>query len=77
VIWFFTRGAGERRSCETRLSFDGPGFELIVEDNGGGHVEQFSDLGLLLARKRELYAAWRAVGWRNKTGRLPPRARPL
>lgn len=77
MIWFFTRGTHERRSCETRLAPDGPGYELVVHDGHGSHVERFSDLGVLLAREQELYAAWRAVGWKDKTGRLVAAGAPL
>lgn len=64
MIEFFRHESGERRSCETRLAFEGTGFELVVEDASGTHVEQFKDLGRLLAREHQLQAAWRALGWR-------------
>jgi hypothetical protein len=64
MIEFFRHESGQRRSCETRLAFEGRGFELVVEDASGTHVEQFFDLGRLLAREHQLQTAWRALGWR-------------
>lgn len=74
MIEFFRRESGERLSCETRLAFDGPGYELVVEDASGSHVERYGDLGRLLAREHELLAAWRALGWRSQAGRSVRRA---
>jgi hypothetical protein len=65
VIWFFARGSHERRSCETRLAFDGDGYELVVQDEDRSRVEVFDELRPLLAREHELLAAWRALGWRT------------
>ena len=65
MVWFFGRGY-ETRSCETRLADDGLGYELVVTDAGGVHVEKFADLSRMLAREHELLAAWRAQGWREK-----------
>lgn len=66
MVCFYTR-AEERRSCETRLAADGPGYELVVQD-AVTQVEKFSDLGKLLAREHELLTAWRAQGWRTVVG---------
>jgi hypothetical protein len=46
VMWFFARGAHERRSCETRLAFDGTGakdrsrVERFDESRPPAHIEQ-------------------------------------
>jgi hypothetical protein len=60
----FYEYSGRRRSCETRLSADGIGFELVVTDLDEHHVERFDDIAALLAREHELLAAWKALGWR-------------
>lgn len=64
MVWFYSRGA-DTRTCETRLALDGQGYELIVTDADGPHVERFNELSNLLAREHELLAAWRAQGWRE------------
>ena len=64
MVWFYARGA-ERRSCETRLSADGDGYELVVQDGSATHVESFASLRDLLSREHELLSAWRAQGWRT------------
>jgi hypothetical protein len=70
VIWFFVLGH-ERRVSETRLALEGDGYELIVSDSSGNHVEHFTELPKLLAREHELVAAWRAQGWRPTTVKVP------
>jgi hypothetical protein len=70
MVWFYVRGR-QRRSCETRLSLDGAGYELVVTDARGCHAERFDDLARLLAREHELLAAWRALGWRDVTASRP------
>jgi hypothetical protein len=67
MVWFFVRGSGERRTCETRLAEGGEGYELVTTDATGVHVEVFPDLYALLAREHELLGAWRAMGWRPET----------
>ena len=70
MIWFYTRGS-EIRTCETRLAADGEGYELIVTDSAGVHVETFTDMAQLLAREHEILSAWRALGWRDTGARVP------
>lgn len=64
VVWFYTRGA-HTRSVETRIALDGVGYELVVTNEKGSHIESFQRLPDLLAREHELLAAWRAEGWRQ------------
>jgi hypothetical protein len=71
MVWFYSRGA-DKRSCETRLALDGQGYELIVTDADGVHVERFDELSNLLAREHELLAAWRAQGWREASAQPGP-----
>lgn len=66
VIWFYVLGQ-ERRVCETRLAAEEDGFELIIGDSSGSHVEHFRDLPELLRREHEVLAAWRAQGWQPTT----------
>jgi hypothetical protein len=75
MVWFYVRG-GERRSCETRLAADGDGYELVIEDATGAHVEAFDRLTRLLAREHELLSAWRAQGWRSVKDVRSRRASP-
>lgn len=63
MVWFFVRGR-DQRSCETRLAAADAGFELIINDGSGDHVETFADIAKLLSREHEVVAAWRAQGWR-------------
>jgi hypothetical protein len=63
MVSFYVRGQ-ERRSCETRLAEDDHGYELVLNDAAGSHIERFLTLRKLLAREHELFAAWRAQGWR-------------
>ena len=67
VIYFFRRGP-DRRSCETRLRTDGPGYELVVTDGDESYVESFVDVAPMLAREHELLQAWRAQGWHDDRG---------
>ena len=53
MVWFYSRGA-DTRTCETRLAVDSQGYELIVTDAEGVHVERFDELANLLAREHEL-----------------------
>lgn len=74
MVWFYARGS-ERRSCETRMAAAAEGYELVVEDATGTHIELFVELPRLLAREHELLSAWRAQGWRLVTdarSRRPP-----
>lgn len=66
LVWFFVLGQ-DKRCCETRLAADGDGYELVVTDRSGEHVEHFAELSDLLSREHELLAAWRAQGWRSTT----------
>jgi len=64
VLYFFRRGK-ERRVCETRLRQDGPGYELVISDDGTSRTEAFTQLAAMLSREHELLQAWRAQGWRD------------
>jgi hypothetical protein len=66
VVSFYHLG-NERRFCETRLTADGSGYELVIVEDGREHVEQFDNVPDLLSREHELLAVWRAQGWRNAT----------
>ena len=65
MIWFFTREGHDRRSCETRLAFDGNGYELVVREGDRMRIERFHELSALLAREQELLQAWQSLGWRG------------
>lgn len=64
MVWFYALGSA-RRICETRLAVEGEGYELVITDSSGTHVERFPELSQLLSREHELLAAWRAQGWRS------------
>lgn len=64
MVWVCALGS-QRRSCETRLALDGVGYELVIIEETGMRIEQFSDIPKLLSREHELFAAWRAQGWRE------------
>jgi hypothetical protein len=69
MLYVFTRGS-HRKTCETRLSADGAGFELVVAEDGVEHVDRYMSMERLLAREHELLQAWRAQGWSE-----PPQAK--
>jgi hypothetical protein len=60
----FRRGPAVR-SCESRVSPDGEGYELVVTRDGASHVEAFSSLDALMTRERELMSGWREHGWQE------------
>lgn len=63
MLYVFVRGS-ERKTCETRLSSDGEGYELVViAEDGVERVDRYSTMDRLLAREHELLQAWRAQGW--------------
>jgi hypothetical protein len=62
MLYVFTRGQ-QRKTCETRLSGDSDGFELVVVEDGIEHVDRFPTIDRLLSREHELLQAWRAQGW--------------
>lgn len=64
MLYVFVRGA-HRKTCETRLSADGNGYELVVSEDGIEHVDRYTSMERLLAREHELVQAWRAQGWRE------------
>ena len=64
MVYFFRRG-DVRLSAETRLDPDGPGFQLVIVENGETRIESFTELPKLLAREHELLQAWRAQGWQD------------
>jgi hypothetical protein len=72
VIYFFRKGT-DARTCETRLSAEKGGYELVVTDGGVTTTEPFENLADMLAREHELVQAWRATGWRE-VGRPHKRA---
>jgi hypothetical protein len=67
MLYVFIRGE-QRKTCETRLSADGDGFELVVAEEGVEHIDRFSTIERLLSREHELLQAWRAQGWTQPTG---------
>ena len=76
MIYFLKRGT-ETMACETRLSPEGDGYELVVTRSDGIQVEPFTELADMLAHEHELLLAWRAQGWRDEfatrsIGRLRP-----
>ena len=66
--YVFVRGS-ERKTCETRLSADGTGYELVVAEDGVERVDHYSAMDRLLAREHELLQAWRAQGWTEPQGK--------
>lgn len=64
MVYFFRRGDAKLTS-ETRLNPDGPGYQLVIDENGTTHIESFDTLPQLLAREHELLLEWRAQGWRD------------
>ena len=62
MLYVFVRGS-ERKTCETRLSADGAGYELVIAEDGVERVDRYSTMDRLLAREHELLQAWRAQGW--------------
>lgn len=64
VLYFFRRG-DSRLSCETRLNPDGPGFQLVIVENGDSRIEDYAELPALLSREHQLLQAWRTQGWRD------------
>jgi hypothetical protein len=72
MIYFFQKG-GVTLTCETRLNPNGPGYELVVNENGGERIEPFETLEGMLTREHELLLGWRAQGWRD-SGAPAPRA---
>jgi hypothetical protein len=66
MIYFFKRGV-ETIACETRLSPEGQGYELVVTTGDKVQLESFTNLADLLAYEHELLLAWRAQGWRDET----------
>jgi hypothetical protein len=64
MIYFFRR-ADAQLSSETRLNPEGPGYQLVITENGQTRIESFDELPKLLGREHELLQAWRAQGWRD------------
>jgi hypothetical protein len=64
VSYRFWRGS-DLVECDTRRNPDGPGFLLVVTQNGVEHVELFPSIPLLLEREHQWLTAWRAHGWRE------------
>jgi hypothetical protein len=75
MIHFFKR-AGETMACETRLSPEGEGYELVVTTGDKTQVEPFTELADMLAHEHELLLAWRAQGWRDETATVYRPAAP-
>ena len=64
TLHVFRRGHATR-SCQSRVSAAGDGYELVVTRDGASHVEAFSSLESMLVRERELLSGWRAHGWKE------------
>jgi len=62
VVYFFRRGV-DAIACETRLNPEGPGFQLVITQNGHERIEDFAELPVLIGREHELLQTWRADGW--------------
>lgn len=62
MLYVFVRGS-QRKTCETRLSADGAGYELVVTEDGVERIDRYATMERLLAREHELLQAWRAQGW--------------
>jgi hypothetical protein len=62
MLYVYRKGT-DRKTCETRLSPDGAGFELVVGEGGIEHIDRFTAIEKMLAREHELLQAWRAQGW--------------
>jgi hypothetical protein len=58
--------------CDTCRNPDGPGFLLVVTQNGVRHIERFDSVPLMLEREHEWLATWRAHGWREFVETVPP-----
>jgi hypothetical protein len=72
MVHFFRRDS-VTLVCETRLNPQGPGFQLMITENGDTRIESFDALPTLLSREHELLQAWRAQGWRDvgRPGKTP------
>lgn len=68
MLYVFVRGS-QRKTCETRLSADGTGYELVVAEDGVERVDRYASMDRLLAREHELLQAWRAQGWIEPPGK--------
>jgi hypothetical protein len=68
MMYVFVRGS-QRKTCETRLSADGGGYELVVAEDGIERVDRYTSMQRLLAREHELLQAWRAQGWTQPQGK--------
>lgn len=64
MIYFFRRDV-HARSCETRLSATGQGYDLVITTDAEEQIESFETVAAMLAREHELLQAWRALGWRD------------
>jgi hypothetical protein len=62
MLYVFVRGS-QRKTCETRLSADGAGYELVVSEEGVERIDHYASMERMLAREHELLQAWRAQGW--------------
>ena len=62
MLYVFVRGS-RRMTCETRLSADGAGYELVIAEDGVERVDHYTTMERLLAREHELLQGWRAQGW--------------
>jgi hypothetical protein len=68
MLYVFVRGS-HRKTCETRLSADGTGYELVVAEDGVERIDRYKTMERLLAREHELLQAWRAQGWAEPPGK--------
>jgi len=58
---YFRRGDA-KLSLETRLNAAGPGYQLVIIENGRTRIESFAELQQLVAREHDLLRAWLAQG---------------
>jgi hypothetical protein len=68
MLYVFLRGP-HTKTCETRLSADGAGYELVVAEDGVERVDRYASIERMLAREHELLQAWRAQGWTQPQGK--------
>ena len=64
MSYMFWRGS-DWVLCDTCRNPEGPGFQLVVMQNGERHIEQFDSVPALLEREHQWLEAWRAHGWRE------------
>ena len=76
VSYMFWRGSDWILS-DTCRNPDGPGFSLVVTQNGVRHVEQFDTVPAMLEREFQWVQTWRAHGWREVVETIPSASRDV